>query len=116
METTKEDLIYYKEHPEELENYVNKDYIHIRFLRFFFFLSLIIVFVTKTMTFYYSGIWSKYITDVLLDIIYKCGLALLGGTITAYLLGYLRQREYVESMKYRNMIHEKLKEEEDENK
>lgn len=107
---TDEMLEYYRKNPGKLDEITNNSLFQIRFLAFFFIIGLILTLGTRTLKFFFEGVWGDFFNDVILDVFSELGIAIFGGAITAYYLEYLKKKQYDENVKFKREIKRRLKE------
>ena len=108
-EVTEEVVEYFRENPDELDLIVDKEEFHINFLAFFFVLGLTLTIGARVLKYFFEGEWGAFINDVVLDVASELGIAVFGGAITAYLLEYLKNKQYEQNIAFRNEVKSRLK-------
>ncbi len=101
-------VAYYKKNPKELDLIVDREHFYSRFLSFFFFLGLSITIGTRVLKFLFEDDFGKFINDVVLDVGSELGIAIFGGSVTAYFLELLQKRQYDQNIKFRDAIKARL--------
>ena len=111
QEVTNEEVEYYREHPEQIEEVTAPVNIHKMFLWGGAILGVLIVVLSKF--FKYSQILafeSTWINEFIVDIVYESGIALIGAAVTTYMMGVLLNRQQVNATKWRKEIRKRIKE------
>jgi len=111
QEITEEIVAYYKRNPEELDLIIDKEYFHVAFLGFFFFLGLGITVLARVIAYFFGNYFGEFVNTVVLDVISELGIAIFGGAVVAYLIEYLNKRQYQQNLKFRNEIKRRIAEE-----
>lgn len=108
-EITDELVEYYRRHPEELDLIIDKELFYGRFIRFFFFLGILVTVFSRVLKFVFSDTWIAFINEVVLDIFSELGIAIFGGAITTFLLEKLNQKQYNQNIALRKEILNRIK-------
>lgn len=103
---------YYKENPDDLDLIVDKEHFNSSFLGFFFILGLIITIGARIVQYFFGDFCGDFINNVILDVLSEVGIAIFGGAIVAYLIGYLKENQYEQNMRFRSEIKDRLEEQE----
>ena len=91
---TNEEVEYFREHPDELEEVSAPVSVHIAFLWLGTVIGLVLVGVSKLLA--YSGLLdslSPGVSEFFVDVVFEIGVALIGAAVTAYLLGILLNQQ-----------------------
>lgn len=107
-EVTDKVVEHYRKNPEELDLIIDREQFHVSFLTFFFVLGILITLTTRILKFFFQDSFGKFVNDVILDVGSELGIAIFGGAITAYYLGFLEKKQYRRNMDYRNEIKRRL--------
>ena len=110
LEITEEVLDYYERNPGDLNLIIDKEYFHAVFLGIFFVLGLVVTLGARVLRYVYGDYLGEFVNDVVLDVISEVGIAVFGGAVVAYLIEYLKTRQYQQNIHYRNQIKKKLDE------
>ena len=108
-EVTDEIVEYYRKNPSDLDLIIDKEYFHSKFIKFFFIVGLIVTVSSRVLKFFFHNTWAEFINDIVLDIISELGIAIFGGSITAYILERMKQKQYQDNVKFRNEVIKKIK-------
>lgn len=65
---------------------INKEYFHDKFIKFFFFLGLILTISVRLIKIFFKNTSVEFINDIVLDIFSELGIAVFCGATTAYIL------------------------------
>ncbi|CAD7810809.1 hypothetical protein CHRY9390_02242 [Chryseobacterium aquaeductus] len=108
-EVTDELVDYYRTHPEELDLIIDKELFYGRFIKFFFFLGIVVTVLSRVLMFVFADTWAAFINEVVLDIFSEFGIAIFGGAITTFLLEQLNQKQYEQNIALRKEILDRIK-------
>ena len=110
-EVTDEELSYFREHPDQIDEVTAPVNVHKLFLWAGTVLGIICVAVSKVLKFQplISGL-SEGIREFTVDIVFETGVALIGAAVTAYILGILLDRQQENAAKWRAEIRRRLEE------
>ncbi|MEG0652187.1 MAG: hypothetical protein RR479_08185 [Acinetobacter sp.] len=111
QEVTAEEVEYYREHPEQIEEVTAPVNIHKMFLWGGALLGVLLVVLSKF--FKYSQMLafrSAWMNEFIVDIVYESGIAFIGAAITTYMMGVLLNRQQANATKWRKEIRKKIKE------
>jgi uncharacterized membrane protein YidH (DUF202 family) len=113
-EVTDEELSYFREHPDQIDEVTAPVNVHKLFLWAGTVLGIICVAVSKVLKFqpFISGL-SEGIREFAVDIVFETGVALIGAAVTAYILGILLDRQQENAAKWRVEIRKKIGESHD---
>ena len=108
-EVTDEELAYFREHPDQIDEVTAPVNVHKLFLWAGTVLGIICVAVSKVLKFQplISGL-SEGIREFTVDIVFETGVALIGAAVTAYILGILLDRQQENAAKWRVEIRKKI--------
>ncbi|MEM7738595.1 MAG: hypothetical protein AAF267_22720 [Deinococcota bacterium] len=101
---TEADVDFYQAHPEELELIIDKEVLHLSFLTYFFLVGLLIMVASRIVIYLFADVLNSFVAEVILEISFEMGNALLGGVIAAFLLEYLQKKQYQENVRYRQEV------------
>jgi hypothetical protein len=108
---TEKEIAYFQEHPNEIDEITAPINVHKFFLLVGSLLGIILVAVSKILKFssllYFSH---GYVEEVVVDIVFEIGVALIGAGVTAYLLGILLNMQQENAKKWRDEIRLKVRE------
>ncbi|MEM9676238.1 MAG: hypothetical protein AAF992_26845 [Bacteroidota bacterium] len=107
---TSEELEYYQKHPEDLDLIINKEYFHSVFFGIFFGLGIIITTGARIIQYCYGKVLGSFVNTVILDVLSELGIAIFGGAVVAYMIEFLKKRQYQKNLKFRNYIKKALEE------
>ncbi len=106
---TDEIVAHYKKHPEDLDLIIDKEYFYGKYIKFFFFLGIVITIVSRVLKFVFADTWASFINEVVLDIFSELGIAIFGGAITTFLLEKLNQKQYEQNITFRNEVLDRIR-------
>jgi hypothetical protein len=108
---TKEEIEYYRENPDEIDEVTAPINIHKLFLWGGAFLGVIIVAIAKFLKFSDTlSFLSVGVFEFVIDVIYESGIALIGAAVTAYILGVVLNKQQENAAKWREEIRDKIRE------
>ena len=93
-DVTDDEVDYFRDHPDELEEVAAPVSVHIVFLWLGTLLGLLLVGFSKLLK--YSGVLDALSvggSEFVIDVVFEIGVALVGGAVTAYLLGILLNQQ-----------------------
>lgn len=109
-EVTDDEVAYFREHPEEIDDFSAPLNIHKIFLFFGILLGICLVGVSKVLkSLSWLEAFSLSLHEFLVDIVFEVGVALIGAAVTAYLLGILLNRQQSEAKKWRTELRKRIK-------
>mgnify|MGYP000638658935 FL=1 len=110
-EVTDEELAYFREHPDQIDEVTAPVNVHKLFLWAGTVLGIICVAVSKVLKFQplISGL-SEGIREFVVDIVFETGVALIGAAVTAYILGILLDKQQENAAQWRAEIRRRLEE------
>lgn len=112
-EVTDEEIEYYRKYPDQIDQVTAPLNIHKIFLWAGALLGVVVVAVAKFLKFSGSlDFLSEGVLEVVIDIIYETGIALIGAAVTAYMLGVLLNKQQENATKWREEIRRRVKESE----
>jgi hypothetical protein len=110
-QVTDEELDYFREHPEQIDEVTAPVNVHKLFLWSGTLLGIIFVGVSKALKFHpLISSLSEGIREFGIDIVFEIGVALIGAAVTAYILGILLDRQQENAAKWRSEIRRRLEE------
>ncbi|MGD1891513.1 MAG: hypothetical protein ACFB15_13080, partial [Cyclobacteriaceae bacterium] len=95
---------------EDLDLIINKEYFHSVFLGICFGLGIIITTGARIIQYYYGKVLGSFVNTVILDVVSELGIAIFGGAVVAYMIEFLKKRQYQKNLKFRNYIKKALEE------
>jgi hypothetical protein len=110
---TDEDLAYFRDHPDEIDEVTAPVNVHKLFLWAGALLGIALVAASKMLG--YGPLLdavSAGVSEFVIDIVFEIGVALIGAAVTAYLLGILLNRQQENAAAWRAEIRQRLGQEE----
>lgn len=104
-----ETLDFYDKNPKELELITNRELIQLGILKNFFFVAIILVAASRTLIYLLAGSYSGFLTEVVLEIVFEMGNAILGGVLAAFLIERLQRKQYEKNVFYKREVKRLLK-------
>jgi hypothetical protein len=110
-EVTDEEIAYFRDYPNEIEEYAAPLSIHKYFLWSGVLLGSICVAVSKVLKFStLLALMPEAVREFMIDIVFEAGVALIGAAVTAYLLGILLNRQQELAAKWKIDIRQRIEE------
>ena len=108
-EVTDEEVRYFKRHPEEIDEVTAPINIHKLFLAIGVGLGVLLVVLSKVVAHSsFLPVVSELFREVIVDIVFEIGVALIGAGVTAYMLGILLNTQQETARQWRQMIRKKI--------
>ncbi len=110
-EVTDEEVAYFRDHPDEIDEITAEVNIHKFFLAGGAILGTALVGVSKTLS--YTGALASLtdgVREFLVEIVFEIGVALIGAAVTAYLLGVLLNKQQENASHWRAEIRRRIDE------
>ncbi len=109
-EVSDEEVRYFRDHPEQIDELSAPVNIHLRFLWIGGLLGAGCVAVSKWLKFSSAiDFMSESLAEFSVEIVFEIGVALIGAAVTAYILGVLLDNQQKNAAKWRGEIREKIK-------
>ena len=106
---TDEEVAYFREHPDQIDEITAPVYIHRIFLWGGALLGVVLVAGAKILKFSsLLSFLSDGVREFTVDIVYESGVALVSAVVTAYILGALLNRQQENAAEWRARIRERL--------
>ena len=107
-ELDEEELAYFREHPEQIVQVTATVKIHKLFLWAGALLGAFFVAVSKLLVHSEVLIQHLVVREFLIDIVFECGVALIGAAVTAYILGIMLDKQQENAAFWRSEIRRRL--------
>jgi uncharacterized membrane protein YidH (DUF202 family) len=110
-EVTEQELKYFREHPDQIDEVAAPVNIHKLFLWAGTLLGVVFVGLSKMLKFHplLAGL-SEGVREFSIDIVFEIGVALIGAAVTAYILGILLDQQQENAARWRAEIRRMLNE------
>lgn len=108
---TEEEAAYFQEHPDQIDEISAPMLIQIHYLVWGGVIGFCLVALAKWLA--YSHLMSRFsegLATFCTDVLFEIGVALIGGAITAYLLGVLINQQQTNAANWRAEVREKIAE------
>lgn len=106
---TDEEVAYFREHPEQIDEITAPIYIHRIFLWGGALLGVALVGGAKVLKFSsLLSFLSEGVREFAVDLVYESGVALVSAVVTAYILGALLNKQQESAAEWRARIREKI--------
>ncbi|MEL7104659.1 MAG: hypothetical protein AAGM21_01975 [Pseudomonadota bacterium] len=102
---TKDEIAYFAEHPDEIDEISEPMRLHRAFLWFAVISGGLIVGLAKVLgtvedPVFFSGVWREF----MVDIVFEAGVALMGAGVTAYFMGVLLNNQQAKTKRWRKQL------------
>ncbi len=101
---SKEELAFYRKHPELIQAFGDKATIYRVVLISVFVAGFLLVVISKVVKYVYADALSPWIVELTVDLVFELGVALWGGVATTVLLQDFVKRQYSEGRRYQHEI------------
>lgn len=109
-EVTEEELSYFRDHPDRIDEVTAPVNVHKLFLWAFSLLGVALVGLSKILKYHELVALSEGYREFVIDIVFEVGVALIGAVIIAYFLGILLDKQQENAAKWRAEIRRRLAE------
>ena len=107
---SQEEVEYFANNPDEIDEFTTPLNIHKIFLTIGIMLGIVLVTFSKLIKYNVLEFFeTKLINEIIIDLVFEIGIALIGAAVTAYLLGVLLNRQQSNAKKWRNELRKKIK-------
>ena len=107
-EVTDEEVAYFRDHPDQIDEISAAVNVHKRFLWIGALLGMACVGLSKWVKFSLIDFLSEAYHEVTVDIIFEIGVALIGAAVTAYILGILLNQQQDNAAAWRSEIRHRI--------
>ena len=108
-EVTEEEVEYFKKHPDKIDEITAPLNIHKLFLAIGIGVGVVLVVISKIVAHSsYLPVVSELLREILIDIVFEIGVALIGAGVTAYMLGILLNAQQENAREWRQMIRKRI--------
>ena len=107
-ELDEEELAYFREHPDQIDEVTAPVNIHKLFLWVGALLGAFCVAISKLMLHSEVLIQHLVLREYLIDIVFESGVALIGAAVTAYILGIMLDKQQENAAHWRSEIRRRL--------
>ena len=111
-EVTAEELSYFREHPDQIDEVTAPVNVHKLFLWAGALLGIVLVALSKYLKFSIVYMLSEALREFTVDVVFEIGVALIGAAVTAYILGILLNQQQENASLWRAEIRKKISESE----
>ena len=108
-EVTDEEVTYYRDHPELIDEVTAPVNVHKLFLWWGALLGTLFVGLSKAIKFAHVTFLSEGLLEFTVDIVFEIGVALIGAAVTAYILGILLNQQQENMTHWRAEIRRRIK-------
>jgi hypothetical protein len=109
-EVTAEELSYFREHPDQIDEVTAPVNVHKLFLWWGALLGIALVALSKYLKFSIAYLLSESLREFAVDVVFEIGVALIGAAVTAYILGILLNQQQEKASLWRAEIRKKISE------
>lgn len=108
-DVTDEEVAYFREHPEEIEDAVAPGRIHKWFLLLGSLAGLVLLLLSKIIAYFQlTALLGVFWDELIVDLFFEVGVALIGAAVTAYLLGVLLVSQQKNARIWRQELRRKI--------
>ena len=108
-EVTEEEINYFEKHPDEIDEVTAPINIHKLFLAIGIGVGVLLVAISKVVAHSsFLPVVSRVLHEILIDIVFEIGVALIGAGVTAYMLGILLNAQQENAQQWKRMIRGKI--------
>jgi hypothetical protein len=107
-QVTDEEIAYFRDHPDEIEEVTAPVNVHKLFLWAGALLGAACVGISKVLKFSQLVLLSEGVREYVVDIVFESGVALIGAAVTAYLLGILLNQQQDNAAAWRSEIRRRI--------
>ncbi len=107
-EPTGEQVRFFRTHPEDLDIIFNRETVKLRMIGVMLILAFVLVAGSKAVAFAYGAMLHPFVRDVIVDILFEFGAALLGGAATVLFIEILQKRQFDENLRLRKEIERRI--------
>ena len=107
-EVTDEEVTYFRDHPDQIDEISAAVNVHKRFLWIGALLGMACVGLSKWVKFSLTDFLSEAYLEYTVDIIFEIGVALIGAAVTAYILGILLNQQQDNAATWRSEIRHRI--------
>jgi len=109
-EVTEEELSYFRDHPDQIDEVTAPVNVHKLFLWAFSLLGVALVGLSKILKYHELVALSEGYREFVIDIVFEVGVALIGAAIIAHFLGILLDKQQENAAKWRAEIRRRIAE------
>jgi hypothetical protein len=110
QEVSDELISYYENNPEELDLIIEEEEFHSRFFTLIFILGIAITAISKIVQLLFKQWLPEFIDKVILEISSEMGIAIFGGALVAYLIEFLKHKQFKKNQEFREKIKNRINE------
>lgn len=107
-EPTEEQVHFFRKHPKDLDVIFNRETVKLRMIGWMLLLAFILVAGSKVITYFYGDALNPFVSDVIVDLLFEFGAALLGGAVTVFFIEILQKRQFQENLLLRKEIERRI--------
>jgi len=105
---TDEQVRFFQKHPRDLDIIFNRETVKLRIIGMMLVLAIIMVLGSKLIAFSYGDVLNRFVSEVVVDLLFEFGAALLGGVVTVFFLEILQKRQLRENLQLRREIERRI--------
>lgn len=109
-EVTEEEIAYFREHVDEIDEITAPVNVHKLYLWWGALLGIALVALSKYLKFSIAYLLSESLREFAVDVVFEIGVALIGAAVTAYILGILLNQQQEKASLWRAEIRKKISE------
>lgn len=109
---SEEEIDYYRENPDEIHELLNRETVRKKMIGFIVLVAVTLVTVSKAIPYLFEDIpGGSFVSDVVVDLIFEMGAALMGAVATLLFIEVTQARQYEENKQLYRALKAKLKRE-----
>jgi len=97
-----EDIRFFMENPELLDDLTDKKKIYYKFLLIAFFTGLALVIISKVIAYY--PVFDEFVNELITDLVFEAGVAMWGGVATSFIIEVMQKKQYSENLALKKEI------------
>ena len=105
---TDEQIRFFRKHPKELDIIFNRETVKLRMIGVMLTLAFVLVAGSKVVAYFYGEALDPFVSDVIVDLLFEFGAALLGGAVTVFFIEILQKRQFEENLRLRKEIEHRI--------
>lgn len=110
---SEEDLEYYRRNPEEARELLSRETVQRRTIGWVVLLAIVLVTASKLAGYYLRDVLGEFVVEVVVDLVFETGAALMGAVATLLFVEIAQARQYAENKRLYRAVQAQLKAEEE---
>ena len=108
VELSEDDLNYYREHPEEIHELLSRETVRRQMAIWIAVVAAVLVTVSKLIAYYFKDSLGLFIVEVVVDLVFEMGAALMGAVATLVFIEMAQAEQYRENKRLYRACRERL--------